>query len=65
MEKLTIREAFDAMTDFLTVYWEQTDSEDIANLLSDMNTELWSDSSTADPESHLLAKLVTLCFYYS
>lgn len=48
-DKLSIQQVFDIMTHFLTVYWEKTDSEDVANLLSDMNTEVWLDGSTADP----------------
>lgn len=47
--KLTICQAFDVMTDFLTNYWKKTGSDEIANLLSDMNTEIWADGSTGDP----------------
>lgn len=46
---LTLQQAFDSMTEFLTLYWEETGSEDLANLLSDMNTNIWTDGSTADP----------------
>ena len=46
---LTIREAFDVMIDFLTMYWQKTGSDEIANFLSDMNADLWEDGSTADP----------------
>lgn len=48
-DTLTIRQAFDVMTDFLAAYWKKTDSDEVANLLSDMNTEIWADGSTADP----------------
>jgi hypothetical protein len=47
--KLTVTQAFDAMTCFLISYWKKTGSDEVANLLSDMNTELWADGSTADP----------------
>jgi hypothetical protein len=47
--KITVRQAFDVMTAFLTIYWKKTGSDEVACLLSDMNTEIWADGSTGDP----------------
>lgn len=48
-KKLTIRQAYDVMTNFLEMYWKETDCDEIAGLLSDMSTEIWADGSTGDP----------------
>jgi len=48
-EKLTKLQALKAMTQFLEIYYEQTKSDDIGSLLGDIDTELFSDSQTADP----------------
>ena len=48
--KLTARQAFDAMTDFLETYYDQTYSKQINCLLSDMDMSTWGDGNeTADP----------------
>ena len=48
-KKLTIQQAYDVMTNFLEIYWKETDCDEIACLLSDMSTEIWADGSTGDP----------------
>ena len=48
--KITVRQAFDAMTDFLTIYWKKTGSDEVACLLSDMDMNIFGDGNqTADP----------------
>lgn len=37
------------MREFLEVYYEDTGSEDIADVLSDTQLNLWKDGGTADP----------------
>ena len=49
MEKLTIRQAYIAMIRFLEQYYERSQSEDIVDLLSGLNLEIWKDGSSADP----------------
>jgi hypothetical protein len=44
---LTLDEAYDAMVDFLETYYKETNSDDIACLLSEM--QLISEGQTADP----------------
>jgi hypothetical protein len=49
--QLTELEAFDAMRAFLEAYWRRglCASDDLANLLSNISRNLWTDGSTADP----------------
>jgi hypothetical protein len=48
--KITIQQAFDAMTIFLDLYYEKTKSDQINSLLSDMDMRTWGDGNqTADP----------------
>lgn len=48
--KLTARQAFDAMINFLERYYEKTASNQINNLLSDMDMNTWGNGNeTADP----------------
>lgn len=48
-DKLTISQAFDAMSKFLEGYYERTSSDDIGSLLGDMR--ILKDGGTADPAS--------------
>jgi hypothetical protein len=43
--------AFDAMRTFLEAYWERggKSSEDIANLLSNLNRSVWANGMPGDP----------------
>ena len=47
MEKLTVQQAFEAMSLFLEGFYERTKSDDVGGLLGDMI--LLEDSTTADP----------------
>ena len=47
MKELTIEEAFEAMTLFLEIYYENTNSEDVGGLLSSMM--ILENGITADP----------------
>jgi hypothetical protein len=48
--KISARQAFDVMTDFLDIYYEKTGSGQINSLLSDMDMRTWGDGNqTADP----------------
>jgi hypothetical protein len=47
MDKLTERQAFEAMVMFLEQFYERTDSDDIGGLLSDLM--MATDGQTADP----------------
>ena len=49
MEGLTLQQAFAAMVLFLEDYYSRTQSDDIAALLSDLNTDIWADHTTGDP----------------
>lgn len=49
MEKLTIQQAYQAMQRFLEGFYKRTGSDDIAGLLSDMDTNIWIDGCTGDP----------------
>ncbi|HZS77310.1 MAG TPA: hypothetical protein VFA41_11910 [Ktedonobacteraceae bacterium] len=49
MEKLTIRQAYDAMILFLENYYQQTNSDDVGALLGDLSMEIWADGSSGDP----------------
>lgn len=49
MEKLTIRQAYDAMFYFLENYYEQTHSDDVASLLGDLSMDIWADGTPGDP----------------
>jgi hypothetical protein len=48
---LTELEAFDAMRAFLEAYWRRglCASDGVANLLSNINREIWSDGGPGDP----------------
>ncbi len=47
MEKLTARQAFEAMTLFLEGFYQRTQSDDVGGLLSDLL--IADDNTTADP----------------
>jgi hypothetical protein len=47
MEKLTERQAFEAMVLFLESFYERTNSDDVGGLLSDLLMS--QDGTTADP----------------
>ena len=47
VEKLTIAQAFDAMSKFLEGYYERTSSDDVGSLLGDMR--ILKNGGTADP----------------
>ncbi len=47
MEKLTERQAFEAMVMFLEQFYERTDSDDVGGLLSDLMIN--ANNQTADP----------------
>jgi hypothetical protein len=49
--KLTALQAFNAMTKFLDIYYEQTVSDDVGSLLGDMS--FLRDGETADPAAWL------------
>ncbi len=48
-KQLTYLEAFKCMREFLEMYYKNTESEDIGDILSDTQLSLWEDGSTGDP----------------
>lgn len=50
MEKqLTYLEAFHCMREFLEIYYNNTKSDDVGDILSATQLTLWKDGGTADP----------------
>lgn len=49
MKKLTEDQAFAAMRLFLERNWERSKEIDVAQILSEISTDTWSDGQTADP----------------
>lgn len=51
LRTLTELQAFDAMVAFLEAYWQMRgkSSEDIANLLSDLDRNVWATGLPGDP----------------
>ncbi len=49
MTKLTEEQAYQAMRLFLERNWRRSESMDVAQLLSDTDTEIWADGGSGDP----------------
>ncbi|GER88989.1 hypothetical protein KDW_31510 [Dictyobacter vulcani] len=49
MEKMTIKQAFQVMILYLDSYGQRINSEDIASLLGDLDTNIWDGDTTGDP----------------
>ena len=43
------RQAYEAMCHFLQQYWEAFNQATLADVLGDLNTELWAGRTPADP----------------
>ena len=50
-EKLSYIEAFNCMREFLEIYYKNTKSNDVGDILSDTQFSFWADGSTGDPAS--------------
>lgn len=50
-ETLTCFEAFNCMREFLEIYYNNTKSDDVGDILSATQLSLWEDGLTADPAS--------------
>ena len=50
-QALSYEEAFKCMREFLEIYYQNTHSDDISDVLSDTQMSFWKDGSTADPAS--------------
>lgn len=47
--KLTYFEAFNCMREFLEIYYSNTKSNDVGDILSATQLSIWEDGGTADP----------------
>lgn len=48
-KKLTYLEAFHCMREFLELYYSNTKSDDVGDILSATQLSIWEDGETADP----------------
>ena len=60
---MTLKQAYIAVYEFLSLYYEETKDDELIDLLSSMNPFLWADGDSADPAIYRdwldLAKKVT------
>ncbi len=48
-KNITYFEAFDCMREFLEIYYNNTKSDDVGDILSTTQLSIWEDGETADP----------------